>query len=104
MGDIASERARSSGAESSVVGEVLKKFYPARYQEDVSVEEREEMESCLTEKWRALAGKSAGDCVRILLTCTRKWQFFGATLYQVQVTFKYFIIGHRTTFIFGIPY
>ena len=86
MGDIASERARSSGAECGVVAEVLKKFYPVRYQEDVSAEERDEMESCLTDKWRALGGKSAGDCVRILLTCTRKWQFFGATLYEVKVS------------------
>ena len=43
------------------------------------------MEACLAEKWRGLSGKTASDCVRILLTCTRKWQFFGATLFEVKV-------------------
>ena len=86
IGDIASERARCSGTDSGVVSDALKRFYPSRYQESISQEEKDEMESCLTEKWRGLAGKSASDCVRILLTCTRKWQFFGATLYDVKVT------------------
>ena len=42
------------------------------------------MESSLEEKWRALSGKGGSECVRILLTCTRKWQFFGATLFEVH--------------------
>ena len=36
------------------------------------------------EKWSGLAGKTATDCIRILLTCTRKWQFFGATLFEAR--------------------
>ena len=43
------------------------------------------MESCLIEKWASLRGKSVHDCVRIYLNCTRKWQFFGAQLFNVQV-------------------
>ena len=44
------------------------------------------MESCLIEKWASLRGKSVHDCVRIYLNCTRKWQFFGAQLFNVQVS------------------
>ena len=84
LGDLGSER-RCSGPDQSSVVEALSKFYPARYQESLSQEEREEMELCLAEKWRGLAGKTTSDCVRILLTCTRKWQFFGATLFEVKV-------------------
>ena len=39
----------------------------------------------LKEKWETLKGKSSHDCVRIFLTCTRKWQFFGSTLFEVKV-------------------
>jgi len=43
------------------------------------------MESCLIEKWASLRGKSVHECVRIYLNCTRKWQFFGAQLFNVQL-------------------
>ena len=42
----------------------------------------------LKEKWVTLKGKSSHDCVRIFLTCTRKWQFFGNKLFEVQVNTK----------------
>ena len=67
------------------MSEALDKFYPVRYQESATQEEKDLLELSLAEKWRGLAGKSVTDCVRILLTCTRKWQFFGATLFEVQV-------------------
>lgn len=35
----------------------------------------------LHEKWVSLRGRSQSDCVRIYLTCTRKWPYFGATLF-----------------------
>ena len=86
LGDLGSERGgRYSGPDQSSVLEALTKFYPSRYQLNLTAEEREELEVCLAEKWRGLAGKTASDCVRILLTCTRKWQFFGATLFEVKV-------------------
>lgn len=44
-----------------------------------------ELQEKLQEKWIALKGRSVLDCVRIYLTCTRKWPFFGATLYQAKV-------------------
>ena len=39
----------------------------------------------LREKWGTLKGKNSHDCIRIFLTCTRKWQFFGSKLFEVQV-------------------
>jgi len=39
----------------------------------------------LQEKWATLKGRSLLDCVRIYLTCTRKWPHFGATLFQAQL-------------------
>ena len=68
--------------------EALTKFYPGRYQESLTPEDRQEMEATLAEKWRGLSGKTSSDCVRILLTCTRKWQFFGATLFEVKVDIR----------------
>lgn len=83
MGDLSLERGRHSGASAGAVAEALKKFYPCRYQEGIDQDEKVEMEACLEDKWKGLAGKSSSDCVRILLTCTRKWQFFGSTLFDV---------------------
>ncbi len=72
-----------SGAQKQSISEALEKFFPPRYMEgsvDQSV-----LESCLIEKWASLRGKSVYDCIRIYLNCTRKWAFFGAQLFKVQV-------------------
>lgn len=84
IGDLTTDKGRCSSAGSNILSEALDKFYPVRYQETASQEEKDLLELSLAEKWRGLAGKSVTDCVRILLTCTRKWQFFGATLFEVQ--------------------
>lgn len=47
-----------------------------------------ELQDRLQEKWISLKGRNVLDCVRIYLTCTRKWPFFGATLYQAKVNCK----------------
>jgi hypothetical protein len=44
-----------------------------------------EMADAITDKWTALKGRSIADCVRIYLTCTRKWPFFGAALFHAKV-------------------
>eukprot|EP00092_Neocalanus_flemingeri_P001971 GFUD01002103.1.p1 GENE.GFUD01002103.1~~GFUD01002103.1.p1 ORF type:complete len:1505 (+),score=292.95 GFUD01002103.1:136-4515(+) len=84
IGDLSSDKGRCSSAGSNILSEALDKFYPVRYQESASQEEKDQLELSLADKWRGLAGKSVTDCVRILLTCTRKWQFFGATLFEVR--------------------
>jgi len=72
----------SLGAQKQSASEALEKFFPLRYKEGT---EEPELESCLIEKWASLRGKSVHDCVRIYLNCTRKWQFFGAQLFNVQL-------------------
>lgn len=44
-----------------------------------------EIADAITDKWTALKGRSITDCVRIYLTCTRKWPFFGAALFHAKV-------------------
>lgn len=73
------------GAQKQCVSEAFEKFFPPRYMED-SESDQSVLESCLIEKWASLRGKSVHDCVRIYLNCTRKWQFFGAQLFKVDVS------------------
>ncbi|XP_040581773.1 uncharacterized protein CG43867 isoform X4 [Lepeophtheirus salmonis] len=64
--------------------EALERFFPGRY---LSEEEEDfsSMETRLVDKWHSLSGKNSHDCVRIILNCTRKWQFFGAALFSVKM-------------------
>lgn len=34
----------------------------------------------------SLKGRSQVDCVRIYLNCTKKWPYFGASLFQAKVS------------------
>ncbi|XP_059087273.1 uncharacterized protein CG43867-like isoform X9 [Tigriopus californicus] len=71
---------------SKFAPEALERFYPSRYLDGIPAnsDERNAFQQYLMEKWTSLKGKTTSDCVRIFLTCTRKWQFFGAKLFQVQ--------------------
>ncbi|KAG7302261.1 hypothetical protein JYU34_013756, partial [Plutella xylostella] len=60
------------------------RFYPFRYRAALGNHDTE-LEEKLRAKWAALKGRSAADCVRIYLNCTRKWPFFGASLFQAQI-------------------
>lgn len=44
------------------------------------------LQTGLQEKWMSLKGRNVVDCVRIYLTCTRKWPYFGCTLFQAKVS------------------
>ncbi|CAG4961691.1 unnamed protein product [Colias eurytheme] len=59
------------------------RFYPYRYRANTA--ELRDIEEKLRTKWTALKGRSTADCVRIYLNCTRKWPFFGATLFQARI-------------------
>ncbi|XP_053608641.1 uncharacterized protein CG43867 isoform X3 [Plodia interpunctella] len=61
------------------------RFYPYRYRAGLSNDELRDVEEKLRSKWSALKGRSTADCVRIYLNCTRKWPFFGATLFQARI-------------------
>lgn len=71
-------------AHSNQALNAIDKFYPYRYRDQLSQEGLQELQNRLLEKWRGLKGRTQLDCVRIYLTCTRKWPFFGATLFQVR--------------------
>ena len=56
----------------------------------------------LREKWGTLKGKNSHDCIRIFLTCTRKWQFFGSKLFEVQVIWD---ISCKSVYrLMGVPF
>jgi hypothetical protein len=104
FGDLSSD---SKAASKSTIS-AIKRFYPARYmlhneegkddltgkdknlnanankgERDFEAKNALIIES-LREKWGTLKGKNSHDCIRIFLTCTRKWQFFGSKLFEVQ--------------------
>ena len=39
----------------------------------------------IQQKWSGLRGRSQAECVRISLTCLRKWQHFGAALFPAAM-------------------
>ncbi|GAB1866806.1 PH domain-containing protein [Camponotus japonicus] len=88
FGEYNNDKARGSGPGSNphhLVLQALDKFYPIRYRTNITPDQLRELQEKLQEKWIGLKGRSVLDCVRIYLTCTRKWPFFGATLYQAKL-------------------
>ncbi|XP_046750434.1 uncharacterized protein CG43867 isoform X7 [Diprion similis] len=89
FGEYSNEKTRgSSGPGNNAhyhVLQALDKFYPIRYRANITSDQLRELQEKLQEKWISLRGRSILDCVRIYLTCTRKWPFFGATLYQAKL-------------------
>ncbi|XP_025160346.1 uncharacterized protein CG43867 isoform X2 [Harpegnathos saltator] len=88
FGEYNNDKARGSGPGSNphhLVLQALDKFYPIRYRTNITADQLRELQEKLQDKWIALKGRSVLDCVRIYLTCTRKWPFFGATLYQAKL-------------------
>lgn len=85
FGDMDGEQGEKS--KQRFVKEALKRFFPTRYLEAFAStkHDRQTFEGCMLEKWISLKGRCSSDCVRIFLTCARKWQFFGAKLFEVQV-------------------
>ncbi|XP_026741550.1 uncharacterized protein CG43867 isoform X2 [Trichoplusia ni] len=74
-----------SAANTSHNQPLAHRFYPYRYRAGLSNDELRDVEDKLRSKWVALKGRSTADCVRIYLNCTRKWPFFGATLFQARI-------------------
>ncbi|XP_058445741.1 uncharacterized protein CG43867 isoform X5 [Malaya genurostris] len=78
MGDFAIDKSKTSSLQA------LDKFYPYRYRDALSTDGLKELQELLAGKWSLLKGRSVVDCVRIYLTCARKWPFFGAALFQAK--------------------
>ncbi|XP_016949426.1 uncharacterized protein CG43867 isoform X4 [Drosophila biarmipes] len=80
MGDYSLEKSKDVGV--GLKG--LDKFYPYRYRDALGAEQLKDVQELLVSKWMLLKGRSTLDCVRIYLTCCRKWPYFGACLFQAK--------------------
>lgn len=85
VGEYNPDKGRGSGGNSAHhVLQALDKFYPYRYRDGLTQEGLKDLQDRLIEKWTTLKGRNTTDCVRIYLTCTRKWPYFGAGLFQAR--------------------
>ena len=78
MGDHSLDKSKTQSLQA------LDKFYPYRYRDAMNNEALKELQELLISKWMLLKGRSVVDCVRIYLTCARKWPYFGASLFQAK--------------------
>lgn len=81
MGDYVTEKNRMTTSTSL---QVMDKFYPYRYRDGLTSDEMKQLQEKIISKWILLKGRTTIDCVRIYLTCCRKWPFFGASLFQAH--------------------
>ncbi|KAG8198398.1 hypothetical protein JTE90_021640 [Oedothorax gibbosus] len=75
---------KASDANSKVtiqISQVMDQFFPQKFRDAISDKNMSEL---LREKWIALKGRSAVDCVRIYLNCARKWSFSGGKLFPAK--------------------
>ncbi|XP_014285092.1 uncharacterized protein CG43867 isoform X4 [Halyomorpha halys] len=87
FGEYHADKGRGSGGgmRDLQVIQALDKFYPYRYRDMLTPDLLKELQAALQEKWISLKGRGPLDCVRIYLTCVRKWPYFGASLFQAKV-------------------
>ncbi|KAJ1528437.1 hypothetical protein ONE63_006849 [Megalurothrips usitatus] len=88
LGEYNPDKGRGSGGAAGhpqhQVLQALDKFYPYRYRDGLTQDGLKDLQERLVEKWSSLKGRSTADCVRIYLTCTRKWPYFGSGLFQAR--------------------
>lgn len=82
-GEFDSEKS-SSGGKDILILQALDRFYPYKYRDSLTQDELKDLQVKLQEKWMSLKGRSQVDCVRIYLNCTKKWPYFGASLFQAK--------------------
>uniref|UniRef100_A0A8D3EA18 Pleckstrin homology, MyTH4 and FERM domain containing H2 n=1 Tax=Scophthalmus maximus TaxID=52904 RepID=A0A8D3EA18_SCOMX len=66
--------------------QVLERFYPKHYRRTSSEEQLRQLLQRLSARWASLRGRSSSECVRIYLTVARKWPYFGAKLFEAEVS------------------
>ncbi|XP_064368556.1 pleckstrin homology domain-containing family H member 1 isoform X2 [Dromaius novaehollandiae] len=64
--------------------QVLDKFYPKRYKQNITPEQLRQVAGRLATKWMMLQGCSPPECVRIYLTVARKWPLFGTKIFAAK--------------------
>uniref|UniRef100_A0A8D3D7Q4 Pleckstrin homology, MyTH4 and FERM domain containing H2 n=1 Tax=Scophthalmus maximus TaxID=52904 RepID=A0A8D3D7Q4_SCOMX len=72
--------------------QVLERFYPKHYRRTSSEEQLRQLLQRLSARWASLRGRSSSECVRIYLTVARKWPYFGAKLFEAEVSCKMWIV------------
>uniref|UniRef100_A0A8C0YE88 Pleckstrin homology, MyTH4 and FERM domain containing H2 n=1 Tax=Cyprinus carpio carpio TaxID=630221 RepID=A0A8C0YE88_CYPCA len=66
--------------------QVLERFYPKHYRHSCTEEQMRQLLQRLSARWASLRGRSSSECIRIYLTVARKWSFFGAKLFEAEVS------------------
>uniref|UniRef100_A0A8B9S3V6 Pleckstrin homology, MyTH4 and FERM domain containing H1 n=1 Tax=Apteryx owenii TaxID=8824 RepID=A0A8B9S3V6_APTOW len=64
--------------------QVLDKFYPKCYKQNITPEQLRQVADRLATKWMMLQGCSPPECVRIYLTVARKWPLFGTKIFAAK--------------------
>ncbi|NXO06834.1 PKHH1 protein, partial [Oriolus oriolus] len=64
--------------------QVLDKFYPKRYKQNITPEQLRQLTDRLATKWMVLQGCSPPECIRIYLTVARKWPLFGTKIFAAK--------------------
>ncbi|XP_075728369.1 uncharacterized protein CG43867 isoform X1 [Rhipicephalus microplus] len=80
-GDHSGERARSR---PQLLQQALERFLPQQF----LLPDNKSQQDSLGERWAALRGRPAQDCVRIYLNCVRKWPLCGARLFAAKMKSK----------------
>lgn len=70
---------------NAIALQALDRFYPYRYRDAMAIEQLKDLQEMLVAKWALLKTRSTLDCVRIYLTCCRKWPYFGSALFQAKL-------------------
>ncbi|NXS54837.1 PKHH1 protein, partial [Brachypteracias leptosomus] len=88
-GDLDRPGASSPGGTSPsktqhLLHQVLDKFYPKRYKQNITPEQLRQLADRLATKWMVLQGCSPPECVRIYLTVARKWPLFGTKMFAAK--------------------
>ncbi|XP_027498060.1 pleckstrin homology domain-containing family H member 1 [Corapipo altera] len=64
--------------------QVLDKFYPKHYKQNITPEQLRQLTDRLAMKWMVLQGCSPPECIRIYLTVARKWPLFGTKIFAAK--------------------
>ncbi|XP_027749857.1 pleckstrin homology domain-containing family H member 1 isoform X2 [Empidonax traillii] len=64
--------------------QVLDKFYPKHYKQNITPEQLRQLIDRLAMKWMVLQGCSPPECIRIYLTVARKWPLFGSKIFAAK--------------------
>uniref|UniRef100_A0A8B9G466 Pleckstrin homology, MyTH4 and FERM domain containing H1 n=1 Tax=Amazona collaria TaxID=241587 RepID=A0A8B9G466_9PSIT len=64
--------------------QVLDKFYPKHYKQNITSEQLRQLADKLATKWMVLQGCSPPECIRIYLTVARKWPLFGTKIFAAK--------------------